>query len=118
MDISRARDLIATIPPPSLRDSHRFDERGYFDEEQCRSFVRDLGEQIVGQTEWNEGMQEVYYRLLKEYSFLGISDALSVLQDLLEGDNNASGFGDDSDIWRPWRYNWKHRNVSHPPLSC
>jgi len=56
-------------------------------------------------------MEEVFAQILAEYGLIGAADAISVLQELLEDESTAAGAGDDGDIWRSWRYNWRHRNV-------
>jgi hypothetical protein len=84
---------------------------GIFDEECCRYFLREIGEQIVPFYPFTFGIDEVYTQLLQRYGEDWVADALSVLQDLLEAEDNANGLGDDGDIWRSWRHSWRHRNV-------
>ena len=86
-----------------------------FDEESCRYFLREVGERVVPAYPFDYGMEEVYSLILEKYGYQGIADAISVLQDLLEDDDVATGIGDDGDIWRSWRHHWKRRNVR---LSC
>ena len=85
---------------------------GTFDEESCRFFLREVGERIVPFYPFFVGIEEVYAVLVERYDRSRIADALSVLHELLEDDDNASGIGDDGDIWRSWRHCWRHRNVS------
>jgi len=84
---------------------------GAFDEESCRFFLRELGQRIVQFYPFSVGIEEVYSQIVSKYGFYGAPDAMSVLQELLEDDSNAAGVGDDGDIWRSWRHNWRHRNV-------
>jgi hypothetical protein len=93
---------------------------GIFDEESCRYFLRDIGEQIVPFYPFNVGIDEVYNQLLERYGENWVADALSVLQELMEAEDNANGLGDDGDIWRSWRHSWRHRNVCVTllPLAC
>ena len=91
---------------------------GTFDEETCRYFLREVGQRIVPFYPFTVGVEEVYSLILERYGRTHIADALSVLQDLLEDEGNASGAGDDGDIWRSWRHGWRHRAVSlHQALS-
>ena len=115
MDITRRRNLTADVPSLLLRHSNRFEDLGRFDEEECRFFLREVGERVVPQYPFSFGMEEVYSLILERYGYGGIPDATSVLSDLLESDSTASGFGDDGDVWRSWRHSWRHRNVSKPP---
>ena len=113
MDVTRRRNLTAAAPSPLLRNSNRLEDFGCFDEEQCRFFLREVGERVVPVYPFSFGMEEVYSLILERYGYAGLSDATSVLQDLLEGDSTAGGFGDDGDVWRSWRHSWRHRNVCH-----
>ena len=82
-----------------------------FDEETCRYFLREVGEQTVPFYPFSFGIDEVYTLLLERYGEDWIADALSVLHELMEAKDNASGLGDDGDIWRSWRHSWRNRNV-------
>ena len=84
---------------------------GAFDEESCRFFLRELGQRLVQFYPFSVGMEEVLTQIVNRYGFHGAPDAMSVLQELLEDDSTAAGVGDDGDIWRSWRHNWRHRNV-------
>lgn len=84
---------------------------GVFDEESCRYFLHQIGSRTVPNYPFSFGMEEVYSLILDRYEFGGISDVTSLLQELLEDDRNATGLGDDSDVWRSWRHGWRHRNV-------
>lgn len=87
------------------------DSSGEFDEESCRFFLREVGARVVPYYPFSFGMEEVYSLILEKYGYSGLPDATSVLQELLEDDDSANGFGDDGDIWRSWRHSWRHRNV-------
>lgn len=91
---------------------------GTFDEESCRFFLREVGERLVPFYPFSVGINEVYSLLLERYGRTQIADALSVLQELLEEESNATGAGDDGDIWRSWRYSWRHRNVGIWPIPA
>lgn len=84
---------------------------GTFDEESCRFFLHDLGKRIVPFYPFSFGMEEVYTSVVDKYGIPDCTDAIAVLQELLEDDQNADGVGDDGDIWRSWRHGWRHRNV-------
>jgi hypothetical protein len=84
---------------------------GVFDDESCRYFLRQVGERVVHAYPFNYGMEEVYSLILENYGYDGIADAISLLGDLLEDDDLATGIGDDGDIWRCWRLHWRRRNV-------
>ena len=106
-----------TMPSPSTKKSprlRRVADLGAFDEESCRYFLRQVGARVVPFYPFTFGMEEVYSLMLKKYGASGIPDATSVLQDLLENEGAAGGFGDDGDIWRSWRHSWRHRNASLP----
>ncbi|EXJ56058.1 hypothetical protein A1O7_08989 [Cladophialophora yegresii CBS 114405] len=110
MDITRRRNMTAAIPTPLLRNSNNFEDFGCFDEEECRFFLREVGERVVPVYPFSFGMEEVYSLILERYGYSGLPDATSVLQDLLESDGTAGGLGDDGDVWRSWRHSWRHRN--------
>ena len=84
---------------------------GTFDEESCRYFLQEIGEQIVPFFPFVFGISEVYTLLLERYGKYWVADALSVLHELMEAEDNANGLGDDGDIFRSWRHSWRHRNV-------
>ncbi len=88
-----------------------------FDEESCRYFLRQVGGRVVPSYPFDYGMEEVYSLILESFGYDGIADAISLLQDLLEDDDVATGIGDDGDIWRSWRYHWRRRNVGDPFLN-
>ena len=85
---------------------------GTFDEETCRYFLQQVGEDVVPCYPFSYGIEKVHAILLGEYGKSQVADAISVLHELLEDDRHASGIGDEGDIWRSWRYHWRHRNVS------
>ncbi|OQU97456.1 hypothetical protein CLAIMM_03384 [Cladophialophora immunda] len=110
MDITRRRILTATIPSPLLNNANRIEDLGCFDEEECRFFLREVGERVVPVYPFSFGMEEVYSLILERYGYAGLPDVTSVLQDLLEDERTAAGLGDDGDVWRSWRHSWRHRN--------
>lgn len=84
-----------------------------FDEEDCRDFLAlEIGVEIPPFLPYKAGIDHVYQRLLSRYGPANVADALSVLIELLEDDDSATGQGDDGDVWRSWRHDWRHRNVS------
>jgi hypothetical protein len=94
---------------------------GCFDEEECRFFLREVGARVVPNYPFSYGMEEVHSLIVEEYGQDGVPDVTSLLHELLEEDNTSSGIGDDGDIWRSWRYHWRHRNVRPslaPPLPA
>lgn len=88
--------------PPRLRPG----VHGAFDEESCRMHLHELGDEIVPSYPFAYGIQQIYAILLDEYGTSQIADAISVLHELLE-DESCEG-----NIWRSWRHDWRHRNVS------
>jgi hypothetical protein len=101
------------MPPPSPRNLP--EEEDIFDEEQCRFFLREVGCRVAAVYPFRFGIEEAYGIILDKYKRTEVSDVMSVLEDLLENDATSSGLGDDGDIWRSWRFDWKHRIVSHTP---
>ena len=95
----------------------RFDDAECFDEESARYFLREVGARVVPNYPFSYGMEEVNSLIVEEYGYDYVPDVWSVLQELLEEDDTASGLGDDGDVWRPWRYPWRHRNVSLPEIQ-
>ena len=89
-------------------------DKDCFDEESCRFFLREVGARVVPNYPFSYGMEEVHSLIIEQYGYEGIPDVTSVLQELLEEDDAATGIGDDGDIWRSWRHNWRHRNVRAP----
>jgi hypothetical protein len=116
-DVGRRRIMSAISPSPLVKNSNRVEDFGSFDEESCRFFLREVGERVVQCYPFSFGMEEVYSLILERYGYAGLPDATSVLQDLLEDEGTAGGFGDDGDIWRSWRHSWRHRNVRCWSLS-
>ncbi|KIY04034.1 uncharacterized protein Z520_00726 [Fonsecaea multimorphosa CBS 102226] len=110
MDITRRRNITATIPSPLFNNLNRVEDLGCFDEEECRFFLREVGERVVPVYPFSFGMEEVYSLILERYGYAGLPDVTSVLQDLLEDERTAAGLGDDGDVWRSWRHSWRHRN--------
>jgi hypothetical protein len=94
-----------------MADADDLPEADFFDEESCRFFLREVGLKVVPNYPFSYGMEEVYSLIVEEYGFNAVPDVTSVLQELLEEDDVATGIGDEGDIWRSWRYNWRHRNV-------
>ncbi|KAI1620057.1 hypothetical protein EDD37DRAFT_183788 [Exophiala viscosa] len=109
-DLAR-RHVVSAIPPSlTINNPNHIRDLGCFDEDTCRYFLREVGTRVVPFYPFSFGMEEVYSLILERYGYDGIPDATSVLQDLLESEGEAGGFGDDGDIWRSWRHNWRHRN--------
>ncbi|KAL9109517.1 MAG: hypothetical protein Q9227_005852 [Pyrenula ochraceoflavens] len=83
---------------------------GIFDEDTCRAILQELGEQIVPESTFEIGIDEVVFVLYFKYGKDHIGDALRVLYDVLSEDELHVGFDDVSDIWQSWRRSWKHRD--------
>jgi len=95
-----------------LRDQRPPMVREAYDEESCRDFlVHELGFEIPGFFRYAEGIHEVQKRLILRYGDENIARAMGVFRELLE-DDDASGLGDDGDMWRSWRHDHKYRSVS------
>ncbi|KAJ9634966.1 hypothetical protein H2204_005921 [Knufia peltigerae] len=104
-----------TAAPMSFSDAHyrkEIHEFGAFDEESCRSYVREAGMRAVGAYSFTSGMEEIYCLMLEQCGLDGLPDAMSVIQDMMEGDGVADGLGDDGDIFRSWRHSWRQRNAN------
>lgn len=104
--------ITPTLPSRPFGIPRDFSNLGSFDEDSARFFLREVGRRVVPCYPFALGMEEVYCLILENFGFDGIPDITSVLQELLEEDGSSDGAGDDGDIWRSWRYSWKHRNVS------
>ena len=89
--------------------------REEYDEEGCRDFlVHELGVEIPRFYRYAEGIHEVQKRIILRYGDHNFAKAMGVFKELLELDDNACGLGDDGDLWRSWRYDYKLRRVSAP----
>ena len=89
------------------------DLRDDYEEEACRDFlVHEIGVEIPRFYRYAEGIEEVRRRILLRYGDVGYAKALGIFTELLERDDNASGLGDDGDLWRSWRHDYKRRGVS------
>jgi hypothetical protein len=86
-----------------------------FDEEAVRDFLVDeLGLEIPRLYRYDQGIHEVYRRLVTRFGDEHFARAMGVFQNLLEGEDNANGLGDDGDLYRSWRHDYKMRKVSRP----
>ncbi|KAI9821937.1 MAG: hypothetical protein M1827_002519 [Pycnora praestabilis] len=83
----------------------RFDD-SLFEEEACRDFLRELGTVIVRKFTYTAGRDLIHEQLILRYGDANIGDAIGVFKELLE-DDDASGLGDDGDIYRSWRHEYK-----------
>lgn len=90
------------VPAPRLRPR----VRGAFDEETCRMRLHEIGDEVVPRFPFAYGIQGIYETLLGEYGTSQIADAISVFHELLEDESY------EGNIWRSWRHEWRHRNVS------
>jgi hypothetical protein len=83
-----------------------------FDEDQCREFLSVCGEKVVRSYLFSMGMEEIYACIWDRYGPDGTGDAISLLHEILEDEDIVgAGLGLDSDIWRPWKNNFKLRDV-------
>lgn len=86
--------------------------REAYDDEACRDFLTyELGNEIPTLFRYAEGIHEVQKRLILRYGDENMASAMGVFRELLE-DDDASGLGDEGDIWRSWRHDHKYRSVS------
>lgn len=89
-----------------------------FNEEECRDFLNEVGQVVVNTYIFSMGMEEAYTCIWRRYGLNGTSDAISLLHEMLEEDDVVgAGLGLDSDIWRPWKKNFRLRNVSSKTRS-
>ena len=86
--------------------------REAYGDEDCHDFLTyELAYEIPIVFRYADGIHEVQKRLILRYGDENIARAMGVFQELLE-DDDASGMGDDGDMWRSWRHDYKHRKVS------
>ncbi|KAI9836426.1 MAG: hypothetical protein M1819_001457 [Sarea resinae] len=86
-----------------------------FDEDDCREFLQfQLGTEITRYFRYAEGVQEVKQRFVTRYGDTNTPKAMSIFYDVLRGENNASGLGDEGDIWRTWRHDFKLQGIPSP----
>lgn len=79
-----------------------------FDEERCRDFlVHELGIEIARSYRYSEGIHEVRRRVKKRFGDDDYVNVMRLFDELLESDDNAAGLGDDGDLWRSWRHEYK-----------
>ncbi|KAI9847642.1 MAG: hypothetical protein M1838_000818 [Thelocarpon superellum] len=85
-----------------------------FDEERCRDFfVHELGVEIPRFYRYAEGIHEVRKRILLRYGDMNFGPVMALFRELLEQDDNAAGLGDDGDLWRSWRHDYKNRGEDY-----
>lgn len=95
-----------------LRDQRAPMVREAYDDEECHDFLSyELAFEIPTVFRYADGIHEVQKRLILRYGDENIARAMGVFKELLEVDD-ASGMGDDGDMWRSWRHDHKHRRVS------
>ena len=83
-----------------------------YDDDECHDFlVYELGPEVPTFFRYAEGIHEVQKRLILRYGDENMARAMGVFKELLEEDD-ASGLGDDGDLWRSWRHDHKHWRVS------
>ena len=86
--------------------------REEYEEEACRDFlVHELGVEIPRFYRYAEGIHEVQKRIILRYGDENFAKAMGIFKQLLELDDNACGLGDDGDLWRSWRHDYKLRGV-------
>jgi hypothetical protein len=84
-----------------------------FDEEAVRDFLVDeLGLEIPRLYRYDQGIHEIHRRLITRFGDEHFARAMGIFQNLLEGEDNANGLGDDGDLYRSWRHDYKMRKVS------
>ncbi|KAH0562527.1 hypothetical protein GP486_002787 [Trichoglossum hirsutum] len=87
------------------------------DEEAVRDFLVDeLGLEVPRLYRYDQGIHEIHRRLITRFGDEHFARAMGVFQSLLEGEDNANGLGDDGDLYRSWRHDYKMRkeNLSEP----
>lgn len=96
-----------------LNNTFDWDPNHLFDEDECRDFLNAVGDVVVNSYIFSIGMEETYSCIWYRYDHDGTSDAISLLHGILEEEDVVgAGLGLDSDIWRPWKKNFRLRNVS------
>ncbi|KAI9828089.1 MAG: hypothetical protein M1832_003616 [Thelocarpon impressellum] len=85
-----------------------------YNEEKCRDFlVHELGVEIPRFYRYAEGIHEVQKRIILRYGDENFAKAMGIFTHLLESDDNAAGLGDDGDLWRSWRHDYKLRGEDY-----
>lgn len=107
--------LVATAAPVSrLPNDIDWEPNLMFNEDECRDFLNEVGQVVVNSYIFSMGMEEAYTCIWRRYGLNGTSDAISLFHEMLEEDDVVgAGLGLESDIWRPWKKNFRLRNVSH-----
>ncbi|KAI9657808.1 MAG: hypothetical protein M1829_006874 [Trizodia sp. TS-e1964] len=81
-------------------------------DESCLDFlVHELGLEIPRTYRYAQGIHEVQKRLILRYGDENIARVMDIFNSLLEDENNAAGLGDDGDVWRSWRHDYKMRGT-------
>jgi hypothetical protein len=97
-------------------DDHDTEDEPFEDEfsvENIRDFiVARLAPYIPREYRYAEGIHEVRAKIFGQYGAKLYSKAMGIFYDLLESDDTASGHGDDGDVWRSWRHDFKNRKAS------
>ncbi|KAI9731400.1 MAG: hypothetical protein M1834_005306 [Cirrosporium novae-zelandiae] len=101
------------IVPPFQEDEDQI-ALGLFSREECIDFlVYKLGPQAVSEAQvYKGGLEWLFARLWEHYGAMDAIKAVDVFKDLVESEKNSWGLGDDGDIWRNWRHEWKLHNVN------
>ncbi|KAI9679489.1 MAG: hypothetical protein M1817_005511 [Caeruleum heppii] len=83
-----------------------------YDDESCRDFlVHELGLEIPRFYRFNKGIHEVQKRIISRYGDENFGRAMAVFREMLEDADNAWGLGDDGDLWRSWRHDWRQQGL-------
>ena len=88
--------------------------RENFSDEACRDFIiYELGlEKCLPQLyRYKEGVEEVRKRLMIRFGDTNLGRSMKIFNSILE-DDDATGLGDEGDIWRSWRHSFVHCHVS------
>ena len=89
-------------------------QRKQFSEEDCRDFITHvlaLDLKLPSTHRYRDGIDEVWRRLMYKFGDANLGRAMGIFNELLE-DDDLGGLGLGGDLWRSWRHDFKHINVS------
>ena len=101
-------------PQESYVDESSATVREYYSEEACMDFIiYELGYRsgIPRDFRYAQGIDRVRTRLMLRYGDRNLDRAMGIFNEILEC-QSESGSGDESDVWRSWRYDHTHCRVS------
>lgn len=74
-----------------------------------------LGIEIAREYRYTQGIREVQARVLEAFGEDHYPHAMRLFDDLLQGETNALGLGDEGDLWRSWRHEYQLKKVATRP---